>query len=112
MHPVLFVLLGFILLVVFSGGYMFYVACRRGPQRNWLDKAVTDKTPYGQFHEAIIASDNWLKQHEVQDVYIKNRTGLRLHGLWIPAANPKGTILLVHGYRSTYLLDFALVLDV
>lgn len=112
MHPVLFVLLGIVALIVFNGGCMFFVACRRGPEMNWLDKAVMEKTPYGLFHEAVVASDQWLKDHEVQDVYIKNRSGLRLHGLWVPAENPKGTILLAHGYRSTYLLDFALVLDV
>ena len=28
------------------------------------------------------------------------------NGLWIPAEHPKGTILLVHGYRSNFLVDF------
>ena len=34
--------------------------------------------------------------------------GLKLHGYWIPAENPRGTILLAHGYRSTFLVDFGL----
>ena len=38
---------------------------------------------------------------------IKSDDGLNLHGLWVPADDAKGTILLVHGYRSTYLVDFA-----
>ena len=33
---------------------------------------------------------------------------MKLHGFWIPAENPRGTILLAHGYRSTMLVDFGL----
>lgn len=112
MHPVLFLLVWIAILIMFSGGYTFFIACRRGKELDWLSKEAVDKTPYGQYHEAILATDQWLKQHKVQDVYIQNRTGMRLHGLWIPADNAKGTILLAHGYRSSYLLDFSLVFDV
>ena len=111
MHPVLFLLFGIVILIVFSGGYTFFVACRRGAELDWLNKEQLDKTPYGRYHAAVVETDQWLKQHEVQDAYIRNREGLRLHALWIPAKNAKGTILLVHGYRSSYLLDFAAVID-
>ena len=40
--------------------------------------------------------------------YITSKDGLRLHAYWIPAENPRGTILLAHGYRSTMLVDFGL----
>ena len=45
------------------------------------------------------------------DVYIRSDDGLKLHGLWIPAENPKGTVLFAHGYRNTYLVDFALAME-
>ena len=112
MHPVVFVLLCVLLLILFSGGYVFLVACRRGKELNWLVREELERTPYGKFYDNVVAADQWLKEHEVQDVYIKSRDGLHLHGLWIPARDPKGTILLAHGYRSSYLLDFAMVLDV
>lgn len=112
MHPVIFVLLGIFLLILFSGGYVFFAACRRGRELNWLVREELEKTPYGQFYENVVATDRWLKEHEVQDVYIKSHDGLRLHGLWIPAEQAKGTVLLAHGYRSSYLLDFAVVIDV
>lgn len=112
MHPVAFVLLGFILLVLFSGGYVFFVACRRGKELNWLVREELERTPYGEFYDNVVAADQWLKQHKVQDVYMQSHDGLRLHALWIPARDAKGTILLAHGYRSSYLLDFAMVFDV
>lgn len=112
MHPVLFVLLGFLVLILFSGGYVFFVACRRGNELNWLSREELDRTPYGQFYDNVVAAAGWLKQHEVHDIFIQSHDGLKLHGLWIPTENAKGTILLVHGYRSSYLLDFALVFDV
>lgn len=112
MHPVVFILLGIALLVLFSGGYVFFVACRRGKELNWLVREDLEKTPYGEFYENVVAADQWLKQHEVQDVFMQSFDGLRLHALWIPAEEAKGTILLAHGYRSSYLLDFAMVFDV
>ena len=112
MHLVIFILIGILILILFSGGYVFFVACRRGHELNWLVRDELEKTPYGEFYENVVAADQWLKQHDVQDVYIKSHDGLRLHGLWIPAREPKGTVLLAHGYRSSYLLDFAMVFDV
>lgn len=112
MHPVFFVLFAILLLILFSGGYMFFVACRRGKPVNFLEKEALNKTPYGDHHDNIVAADRWLHQHRVDDIYIQSHDGLRLHGLWVPAENPKGTVLLAHGYRSSYLLDFSLVLDV
>ncbi len=112
MHPVLFAFLGIVLLILFSGGYVFFVACRRGREPNWLVREELERTPYGEFYENVVAADLWLKQHEVQDVFVQSEDGLRLHGLWIPADNAKGTVLLAHGYRSSYLLDFAMVFDV
>ncbi len=111
MHPLLFALLAVIVLILASGGYMFLVACRRRKELPWLVEEEIKKTSYGQYYEFMAAADLWLKAHIVEDVFIRSGDGLKLHGLWIPAENPKGTILLVHGYRSTMLADFGLILD-
>lgn len=112
MHPVFFVLFGVFFVILSSGAYVFFVACRRSKELNWLVREELEKTPYGEFYDNVVAADQWLKQHEVQDVYMQSYDGLRLHGLWIPAEQAKGTVLLAHGYRSSYLLDFAMVFDV
>lgn len=111
MHPVLFLLLAVVILILFSGGYTFLIACRRIREINWLDKKELDRTPYGMLHEQIVAADRWIKDHAAKDVYIKSEDALTLHALWIPAMQPRATVMLVHGYRSTYLLDFAMMLD-
>ena len=112
MFPVLFITFGVIVLIFFAGGYTFFFACHRAKERDFLNKSETDQTPYGQYYDAIVATDWWLKQQKVQDIFIRNRSNLCLHALWIPAENPQGTVVLAHGYRSSYLLDFAVVFDV
>lgn len=104
----LWILLALFLLALVSGGYVFVLACVRRKDLPWFDEAKLRKTSYGKYYKAILASDAWLKEHNAQDVYVTSRDGLKLHGLWIPAENSKGTVLLAHGYRSTMLVDFGL----
>ena len=101
-----FVVCGLLLLVLVSGAYMFVIGCVRKKDLPWLDEEAIKQTSFGRFYEGIRLSHNWLQTHYTQDVFIQSRDGLCLHGLWIPAENAKGTILLVHGYRSSYLVDF------
>lgn len=107
----LFALLALLLLTLVSGGYTFFVACLRRKEPDWLKEEELAKTPYGKYFESIVAANNWLTEHSAQDVYITSDDGLRLHGLWVPAANPKGTILFAHGYRSSMLVDIGMAMD-
>lgn len=95
---------------VLTGGYTFFSACRRRKELPWLVKEEIEKTSYGKYYHIIQESTKWLSDHNAQDVYINSVDGLRLHALWIPAENPKGTILFAHGYRSTYLVDFGMAM--
>ena len=103
-----FILISLILLLLISGGYVFVMACCAKKNVDWLDETWVRKTPYGMYHEYIRASHAWLKEKNAQNVYITSCDGLRLHGFWIPAKQPVGTVLMAHGYRSTMLLDFHL----
>lgn len=86
------------------------VACVRRKEMPWLVEEEIQKTPMGKYYKYVFKSDQWLKEHGAQDVYITSDDGLCLHGLWVPAENPKATAILAHGYRSTYLLDFSAAL--
>jgi hypothetical protein len=45
--------------------------------------------------------ENWLDAHGYADVFITSRDGLRLHGCYLPAAEPTSkTVILAHGYAS------------
>lgn len=106
MPVVLFVLLSLLLLLLVSGGAMFVIGCVRQKEQPWLNERQIKKTVYGKYYPGIRMADAWLREHGAQDIYVKSFDGLMLHGRWIPAENPRGTVLLAHGYRSTYLVDF------
>lgn len=102
MSVILFILLALLILLLISGGYTFFLACHRKKNVDWLSDE-------GFFGEYIRASHKWMQENKAQDIYIKNREGVCLHGFWIPAEKqPRGTVLMAHGYRSTMLLDFHL----
>lgn len=112
MQVLVFVALAILLLVLVSGGYVFWVACRRMKEHPWLEPEKLKGTGYEKYAQHIQNSDRWLKEHHARDVYVQSHDGYRLHALWIPAKEPKGTVLLAHGYRSTVLVDFGLIYDV
>ena len=111
MQFVLLPAVGFVLLMLISGAYIFSVACCRGKDVNWLDERVISKTPYREFYSQIVAADKWLKDHGCLDVFIDAADGIRLHGLWVSAEQAKGTAILFHGYRSSYLVDSSMALE-
>ena len=105
---VFWVLVSVFLVILFSGAYIFYKACVRQKELPWMVEEELKKTSFGKYYRCIQESDAWLKSHQAKDVYVQSRDGLKLHGFWIPAQKPRGTVLLAHGYRSTPLVDFGL----
>ena len=106
----MFVLCAVFLMVVVSGVYTFMVACVRRKELPWLVEEEISKTPMAKYYEYIVKTDQWLKEHRAQDIYITSDDGLRLHGLWVKTEHAIGTVILAHGYRSTYLLDLSAAL--
>lgn len=103
---VLIAVLIILLIILAVGGYLFHRACVRVPDLPWLDYEAILKTSYAPYADLIQRSDSWLKEHNAKDVWIGSEDGLKLHGLWVEAENPVGTIIMVHGYHSTKLVDF------
>ena len=93
-------------LILSVGAYLFHRACVRTPDLPWLDPDAILKTSYAPYADLIQKSHRWLKEHNAEDVWVQSGDGLKLHGLWVPAENPIGTIVLIHGYHSTNLVDF------
>ena len=108
MFYVLLAVLCLVALCFAVGGYTFFAACGRGKEINWSDEAAVKASPFGQYYTHISAGRQWLRDHQAQDVYMVNREGLRLHASWVPAENPKGTIIFAHGFHSCGLSDFSL----
>ncbi len=108
---VVWMILGLAVLIFVTGAFAFFAACGRKKDLPWLDAKKMQKTNFAKHCDLITRSNQWFQEHTPKDIYMKNREGLVLHGLWIPAKSPKGTMLLAHGYRSTMLVDFGMVLE-
>ncbi len=111
MSPLVFTALAVLLVLLVSGGYVFFVACRRQEDIPWLDEQAVAKTPYAKYYPNILEAEHWLRTHEASDLFMHDREGLKLHAVWVPAENAKGTVLFAHGYRSTMLVDFGLAFE-
>lgn len=100
-----------LVLILALGAYTFRTACRRNEEPDWLDEVALQNTSYEKYTKHIQAADHWLQEHTTLDVWIKSHDGLKLHAHWIPVDDPKATVILAHGYRSTKLLDFGMILE-
>lgn len=98
-------------LLLAVGWYTFHTACRRKAEVDWLNVSALHNTSYEQYGKQIQAADHWLKSHTTVDIWTESHDKRKLHAHWIPAEDPKGTVLLAHGYRSTKLLDFGMVYE-
>ena len=47
---------------------------------------------------------------DAEDIFLPSYDGLRLHGQLLQQPGAKGTLLLFHGYRSSWSIDFSIVL--
>lgn len=108
MQWIVFVLIAALALILVSGGYTFVTACVRRKELPWLDEEAMKETAYGKYYESIVIGDRFLKENASEELEIVSEDGLKLCAVWVPAENPKGTILLAHGYRSSKLVDFSL----
>ena len=102
----LIILGAFLLVFLGVGWYMFRRACVRVPDLPWLDREAILKTNYAPHADLIQRSHKWLLDNGAKDVWIESEDGLKLHGLWVEAEDAVGTVVLVHGYHSTKLVDF------
>lgn len=106
MALILILLAAVVMCIVVSGVYVFIIGFVRKKDVAWLIEDEMRKSPFGKYYDLVLKADLWLKQHTARGITIESLDGLRLHGLWVPAERPRGTILLAHGYRSSYLVDF------
>lgn len=100
-----------LLLALLLSGFTFFAACRRFRIRQWENPESLKNTKLNFYADLIINAKLWCEENQAQTITCTSDDGLKLSALWIPAENPRGTILLAHGYRSVRYLDFGAVLD-
>jgi len=106
MIKILLLALPVIVLALLAGAYiMFFTGIVRLP-----GKARPPKVKWIlPFAEEIRGGAEWFHAQDPQRVTISSYDGLQLVGWFLPAENARGTILLVHGYRSDHRCDFGIV---
>ncbi len=99
---VLLVIVLLILILLAAGYAAFFLACVRLPV-----KADPTKSKHLlPFSEQILSGAQWFRDRDPERVQIPSDDGLRLTGYLLRAENAKGTLMLVHGYRSDPFTDF------
>ena len=100
---VLLVILLLVLLLLLAGYIAFFIACVRLPVQPDPSKSKYLLPYIDQIREGA----QWFRDQGPEPVQIRSDDGLRLTGYLLETENAKGTLLLVHGYRSDPFTDFA-----
>lgn len=72
---------------------------------------TSSENPYSAYTFAVREAENNLLKYKFQHVSVKSFDGLTLNGFLKKAENAKRIILAVHGYKSRFSKDFALVAE-
>ena len=102
------IVLAVLLAVVLLALGLFLFACRRSPVPDFTKPAVIAQWGREDQTEEILAGITLMQ--DAEDVFLPSYDGLRLHGQLLQQPGAKGTILLFHGYRSSWIIDFSIVL--
>lgn len=65
--------------------------------------------PLEPWREEIDASIQWFLDQKPEEVFLRTDDGLKLHGWYLAHPNPRGAIVLVHGYRGSWSTEFSCV---
>lgn len=102
MIPALIVLAVLLILWLIVSYSLFYLACVRvytissEPSGSWT-----------KYADRINDCRVWMRENVTKKITLTSFDGLKLVGLLIPAEQAKGTIIVMHGYRSRADMDFA-----
>ena len=110
-HWFLIVVLAIVLLFAFVVLYFWKFAIVRESADK--KKKAHKETVFDRLYMTRIKSGiQWFKNMNPTKVYTESIDGLKLAADYLPAENPKGTIIVVHGYRSSNVMDFSCVFEI
>lgn len=108
------IIVGIIVLLVlalFGAAWYFFKfsIVRNVPERDEESYYHGDDSIWSPFQESMREAQKWMRANCEEHVKIKSFDGLMLSALYISAEveQPKGTMIVFHGYRSLATVDFA-----
>ena len=72
--------------------------------------AQLSRPSYLEIREQALASSDWVQAHGPEELFVMSYDGKLLHATFLQNPRSRGTMLLFHGYRSCWQIDFGLVL--
>ena len=106
----LIVLLLLCLLVFLAGYFLLEFTCGRPKPSDAWDEQVIHERGWDGIKEDILAGKAWLEAQPQEKLEIESFDGLRLRALFVPNPEAKGTLLLFHGWHSSWKTDFTVAL--
>ncbi len=92
--------------VAFFGFFMLRAICGRTEKaEGWEDKRVAESGD-AVWQRAWDAGRAFLERCETEDVEVQSEDGFVLHGLLVPHIAPRATVILFHGWHSSWEMDF------
>jgi len=99
-----------ILITAFAGWYMYRFAILRNPkmQRDaWVDDPPTFADLAEEDFAKILRDVHFIRDFPKERVTIESYDGLKLAGHIFPVEEPRGVVIMAHGYRSSAPFDFS-----
>lgn len=104
MMTALWIVLGLALFCLL-GGCAAVLACSRGQHATEAEIDAYLK-PY-PIHDEAMAAQRFVLEQEPEQLFVESYDGKRLHAQLLRTEDAVGTILLFHGYRSSWNVDFS-----
>lgn len=101
----LIILLILVILWVLIGVGFFIFSCVRFTKKR--DCLGADTPAWKGFEEHLKPYQKWVRDNATEKIHLKSFDGLDLTGILIETENARGTIVVMHGYRSFSNVDFA-----
>ncbi len=98
-------------LILFLAGYFLldFTCGRRKPADAWDEQVIHERGLDG-IKADILAGKRWLEGQKQEKLELTSFDGLKLRALFVPNPEAKGTLLLFHGWRSSWKTDFTVAL--
>lgn len=116
MNPALWIIIILaVIFILFSAVVLYF--CRFAIFRSKKSVQIENDKPHEEteferlYMPRIKNGIQWFKDQNPERIWIKSHDGLKLAADYLPATEPKGTIIVVHGYRSSNYLDFSCVFE-
>lgn len=116
MNPILWFAVVFVILLILFGSVVLYF-CKfaifrtKESQKRKKEKPHKETEFERMYMPRIKSGIQWFKDKSPERKWITSHDGLRLAADYLPAEDAKGTLIVVHGYRSSNFLDFSCVFE-